>query len=81
MVARRKPEPEVAKQQRCMADKLAAVTRAADELRAAEGDLERARKRFRQALREAHEAGAPHSMLGRLLGLSRQRIAQIIEKN
>jgi hypothetical protein len=39
---------------------------------------EAARDRFREALREAHQAGASHALLGRLVGLSRQRVAQLL---
>jgi hypothetical protein len=64
-----------------MADKLKLVTKAGEEVRKAEGDLDRARERLRQAVREAHAEGASHALLGRLLGLSRQRVAQMLEKN
>ena len=57
---------------------LAAVSEALEAVRAAEAELERARRKLRTALRAAHRAGASYSLLGRLAGLSRQRIAQLI---
>jgi hypothetical protein len=79
---RRDPEPDLAERQRRLADKLAAVTQVAHELQASEDQLHAARQRLRDALREAHTEGASFTMLGQLLGLSRQRIAQMLgEKN
>ena len=57
---------------------LAAVSEALDAVRAAEAELERARRRLRTTLRAAHRAGASYSLLGRLAGLSRQRVAQLV---
>jgi F0F1-type ATP synthase membrane subunit b/b' len=74
----RKPDPNLAERQRRLADTLTAVTKTAEELRTAEQDLEQARERFRETLREAHAGGASQAMLGRLLGLSRQRVAQLL---
>ncbi len=68
---RRKPRPEIA-------TSLAAVSEALEAVRAAEAELERARSRLRTALRAAHSAGASYSLLGRLTGLSRQRVAQLV---
>lgn len=58
--------------------RLAEVTEALAELRAAEGDLERCRERFRETLHAAHAAGAGYALLGRVVGLTRQRVARII---
>ena len=61
-----------------IANSLVAVSEALEAVRAAEAELERARRRLETALRSAHQAGASYSLLGRLAGLSRQRIAQLI---
>ena len=71
MAERRKPRPEIA-------TSLAAVSEALEAVRDAEAKLERARRRLRTALRAAHRVGASYSVLGRLTGLSRQRVAQLI---
>lgn len=71
MAAKKKPRPEIA-------TTLAAVSEALEAVRGAEAELERARRRLRTALRRAHRAGASYSLLGRLSGLSRQRVAQLI---
>jgi len=68
---RRKPRPEIA-------TSLASVSEALEAVRVAEAELERARRRLRTDLRAAHKAGASYSLLGRLIGLSRQRVAQLI---
>jgi hypothetical protein len=60
------------------AAKLTAVSEAAEAVTASETDLEQARERLRAALKAAHRAGAPYSLLGDLAGLSRQRVAQLV---
>jgi hypothetical protein len=62
------------------ATRLTAVSEALEAVSAAEAELERARRRLRTALRAAHRAGATYSLLGRLAGLSRQRVAQLIDR-
>ena len=61
-----------------IATSLAAVSDALESVRAAEAELKRARGTLRTTLRAAHKAGASYSLLGRLAGLSRQRVAQLI---
>jgi hypothetical protein len=61
-----------------LTEKLDTAARVAEELRAAETTVDEVRARFRVALREAHEAGASYGLLGRVVGLSRQRVARII---
>jgi hypothetical protein len=61
------------------AAKLTAVTEAAKATRVAEADLEDARAKLQEVLQDAHEAGAPYSLLGDLAGLSRQRVAQLVQ--
>ena len=42
--------------------------------------LDRARRNFRSALLTAHEAGASKSELARALGVTRQRIDQVLDR-
>ncbi len=70
---RKKPMPQ-------FATRLTAVSEALEAVSSAEAELERARRRLRTALRAAHRAGASYSLLGRLAGLSRQRVAQLIDR-
>lgn len=59
----------------------AALTRV-EEARArettAERELDAARTALISALREAHELGASYGQLGDLIGLSRQRVAELV---
>jgi hypothetical protein len=73
VAGRRKPIPELGR-------RLSAVSEALEAVEAAEAELERARRRLRTALRAAHKAGASYSLLGRLSGLSRQRVAQLVAR-
>jgi hypothetical protein len=56
---------------------------AAEDLRAAEAEAEEmlaeAREKFREALDAARAAGASYALLGRVVGLSRQRVAQVLK--
>ena len=70
--ARREPRPG-------LADKLKAVEDAVSAYRDAEDALEAERERLYGALRQAHAAGASFALLGEIAGLSRQRVAQIME--
>lgn len=63
-----------------LANLLTACTEAQEELRNAEVALDVARHRLSEAVRQAHEAGASLTLLGKLLGLSRQRVAQLVER-
>ena len=63
-----------------VADRLAAVTKALEGVRAAEDDLDAAREDLRTAIREAHRAGASYGLLGQLTGLSPQRVAQLAKR-
>jgi hypothetical protein len=63
------------------ANKLNDVSHALETVRAAEAELERARRTLRTTLRAAHKTGASYSLLGRLTGLSRQRIAQLTNRH
>jgi hypothetical protein len=62
-----------------IAEKLAVVSEAAQAVRAADANAEQARRDLRRALTTARKAGASLELLGQLAGLSRQRVAQIIE--
>jgi len=61
-----------------LAASLQAVINADRQLRQTEAAHEQARERFRHALQEAHEAGATYEQLGKLVGLSRQRIGVLV---
>jgi hypothetical protein len=61
-----------------LAASLQAVIAADRQLRETEAAHEQARESFRRALREAHEAGATYEQLGKLVGLSRQRIGVLV---
>jgi hypothetical protein len=58
--------------------RLQEVSEAAEALKAAEDATDAARSVLVQALRAAHDAGASHALLGRLAGVSRQRVAQLV---
>jgi hypothetical protein len=57
---------------------LAQVQDTANEMRDLEEETEEARQRFYDVMAEAHAAGASYADLGRLVGLTRQRIARIV---
>jgi hypothetical protein len=57
---------------------LADVADAAVTVREAEDGLEQTREHFRGTLRAARKAGASYGLLGKVAGLSRQRIARIL---
>lgn len=61
-----------------VAEKIAAAERAASRVERAEAELEAARVELRSALVDAHGAGVTFATLGRAIGLSRQRVAQIV---
>ena len=54
------------------------VADAAAAIREAEDELEQTREQFRKTLRAARKAGASCGLLGKVAGLSRQRIARIL---
>jgi DNA-directed RNA polymerase specialized sigma24 family protein len=82
-MGRREPDPKVAARAARKAERLESLEQAAADLRQAEerakAEVDPARERFRQVLREAYGAGSSYSELGELLGLSRQRVAQVIK--
>lgn len=63
-----------------LADLLQAVTDAAEAVRARERDTEQARVDLAAAINRARSAGASYELIGRLLGVSRQRVAQLAER-
>jgi len=75
-VARARKQPQAG-----FAQKLNEVEIAAAQLLEVEKDLKRVRGHLHAALRDAHAGGASYAMLGRIAGLSRQRVAQIIERS
>ncbi len=59
-----------------------------DRIREAAADVERvleelkaARSRFRDAVIDAHEHGVSYTKIGRELGVSRQRVAQVVKES
>ena len=58
---------------------LAAVVAASEDYRAARSSAAEARARLAAALAAAHAGGASYSMLGRLVGMSRQAVAEVID--
>src|SRR4051794_199185 len=58
---------------------LARVVRAAKARERAKDDLTEAQRNFARVVSEAHEAGESYTAIGRVLGVTRQRVAQIIE--
>ena len=63
-----------------MPDHLAAVRKAAEALRAREKAVDEARAHLRQRIYEAADAGASRSAIARAAGVSRQWIANLLER-
>jgi hypothetical protein len=63
-----------------LAQHIVDVTRARDLVRRREAELDEARRDFSDRLRAAHSAGLSYAVLGRSLGLTRQRVARIVER-
>jgi hypothetical protein len=61
--------------------RLAEVAESAEELHALEGKMTAARARFYERLRAAHAAGASYALLGRISGVSRQAISQVLKND
>jgi hypothetical protein len=61
--------------------RLAEVAESAEELRALEAKTTAARARFHERLRAAHAAGATYALLGRIAGVSRQAISQVLKND
>jgi DNA-directed RNA polymerase specialized sigma24 family protein len=59
---------------------LARVLRARQRIREQEADLTEARREFRAALVAAHQGGHSYAAIGRALGVSRQRVAEMIQE-
>ena len=57
---------------------LEAVVRAADRVRTAEERLRHARAELRATILSAHGDGTSFAAIGRALGVTRQRVAQIV---
>lgn len=64
-----------------LAQAIASVSVASERLQEAERAEEEARQELARALEAAYRAGASYALLGRLVGLSRQRIAKILERS
>ena len=59
--------------------RLAEVAESAEELHALEEKMTAARARFYKRLRDAHASGASYALLGRISGISRQAISQVLK--
>ena len=64
-----------------LADRLSAAAEEAAKVRAAEEALDEMREKFRAAIRDARDAGASYGLIGRMVGLSRQRVARIVARS
>lgn len=61
-----------------MSDVLAAVERAASDVRETEATLDEKRVELRRCLVAAHETGVSITLLAKAVGLSHQRVSQIL---
>ena len=61
-------------------DLLERVRKAAEKAEAAEASRQEAREQLRQAVVEAHEGGHSYTAIGRVLGVSRQRVAELVQQ-
>lgn len=59
---------------------LTRLLQARERIRAEEADLAAARREFRAALVAAHEGGHSYTAIGRALGVTRQRVAEMIQE-
>ena len=59
---------------------LARVERAAGKVTKTKAADEKARRDLRAAVREAHAGGCSLAAIGRVLGVSRQRIAELVKE-
>jgi hypothetical protein len=80
--ARRLPHPDVVERLHRRARALDDAKKASDDFRETynrcTAEIGKARETFIRALRTAYEAGATQEEIGEMLGLSRQRIAQLL---
>jgi DNA-directed RNA polymerase specialized sigma24 family protein len=58
----------------------APCARAAEKRQRAEENVRHAQRELEAAIVDAHRAGESYSAIGRVLGISRQRVAQIVER-
>ena len=61
-------------------DLLERVRKAAEKAEAAEASRQEAREQLRQAVVAAHEGGHSYTAIGRVLGVSRQRVAELVQQ-
>lgn len=62
-------------------DLLERVRKAAETAAAAEASRQQAREDLRQAVVDAHQGGHSYTAIGRLLGVSRQRVAELVQQD
>jgi hypothetical protein len=63
-----------------VADPLTVLGQATRKVQRAEENLRQSRRELHEAMRAAHAAGISYSAIGRVVGVSRQRVAQIVER-
>jgi chromosome segregation ATPase len=63
-----------------MAQVMNELAKAADEVERLEPELEKARARLGAKVYEAHKLGVTYQSLGQMLGVTRQRAAQLAER-
>jgi DNA-directed RNA polymerase specialized sigma24 family protein len=61
-------------------DLLERVRKAAETAAAAEASRQDAREELRRVVVEAHQGGHSYAAIGRVLGVSRQRVAELIQQ-
>jgi hypothetical protein len=78
MARRRAPDPEAVRKERERLQALERVEQATRTLRESERATERAREELREAVADAYRLGVTLTVLGRVVGVTRQRVSKMI---